>query len=335
MPSKPVTLRDVARLAQVSYQTVSRVVNNSPYVSSKTRSRVIQAIRELNYHSYKTTRTLKTGQSQTVQVIAIENSSFGSIPSLLNTARGLGYQAALSVLRDPFSFDELQSLLDDCIKRMVDGFILITPELRISQEDLHLLCRGTPYVQIGADPGALTPSIIFDQRYGTRLAVQHLLNLGHRRIAEISGPLHLGDAKTRHQAYLSIMKTKKLETEPFQEGDFTLQSGYEATCCLLDDGPKFTAIFCANDWTAMGAMRALAVRGFRVPEDISVIGFDDQDFAQYLNPPLTTVCLDYYSMGKQSVEFLVSLIKDPLAPIHQRVLYPQLIVRQSTGPIRP
>ncbi len=192
------------------------------------------------------------------------------------------------------------------------------------------MCRGTPYVQIGADPGAMTPSVVFDQRYGTQLAVQHLLDLGHRRIAEISGPLNLSDARVRHETCLELMRANGLEPGPFAEGSFVLPGGYECTNRLLDRGDPFTALFCGNDQMALGALRALNERGLRVPEDISLVGFDDDNYAGYLTPPLTTVRQDFSALGQQSIEYLVALVNDPQTPVHQRVMCPQLIIRQST-----
>ena len=129
------------------------------------------------------------------------------------------------------------------------------------------------------------------------------------------------------------MKAKGLQAEPVASGNFLFDGGYQAAGQLLDSGETFTAIFCANDHTALGALRALNEHKLQVPEDISLVGFDDEAFACYLNPPLTTVRQDFHALGEQAVKYLIEMIENPETPVHQRVLYSQLIVRQSTREI--
>ena len=335
MPSqtKPPTLHDVAKLADVSYQTVSRVVNNSPHVSEKTRARVQKAIEQLGYQPNKAARSLVTRKSQTLQVIATEAGLYKPVYSILTTAKFLGYQVALSLIHEASKIEELQGLFDELTARLIDGFIFISPQLTVTSEYLFHLTRGRPFVQVGADPGSSTPSVVFDQIHGTRLALQHLYDLDHRRIAEITGPLSFSDARVRHETYLDFMKAKGLQAEPVASGNFLFDGGYQAAGQLLDSGETFTAIFCANDHTALGALRALNEHKLQVPEDISLVGFDDESFACYLNPPLTTVRQDFHALGEQAVKYLIEMIENPETPVHQRVLYSQLIVRQSTREI--
>jgi DNA-binding LacI/PurR family transcriptional regulator len=137
----------------------------------------------------------------------------------------------------------------------------------------------------------------------------------------------------RHETYLDFMRDKGLPSYPVASGNFLFGGGYTAAHQLLDNGEPFSAIFCANDHTALGALRALNERGLTVPEDISLVGFDDESFALYLNPPLTTVRQDFDALGEQAVKYLIELIKEPDTQIHQRVLASQLVVRQSTRKI--
>jgi DNA-binding LacI/PurR family transcriptional regulator len=331
--TRPPTLHDVARLAGVSYQTVSRVVNDSPNVSKKTRARVQQAIEQLGYQPNKAARSLITRRSQTIQIIASEAGLYKPVYSILTTAKSLGYQVALSLIHDPSDIEELQCLVDELAARIVDGFVFISPQLTVNSEDLFRLTRGKPFVLVGADPGLSTPSVIFDQVHGTHLALQHLYDLSHRRIAEITGPLTFSDARVRHETYLSFMSAKGLEAGPLAAGNFLFEGGYQAAQELLESGEPFTAIFCANDHTALGALRALNERNLHVPEDISLVGFDDESFASYLNPPLTTVRQDFDALGEQAVKYLIEMIEDSQTPVHQRVLYSQIIIRQSTRQI--
>jgi DNA-binding LacI/PurR family transcriptional regulator len=333
LQTKPPTLHDVASLADVSYQTVSRVVNNSPHVSKKTRARVQKAIEQLGYQPNKAARSLITRHSQTLQIITSEGGLYKPVFSILTTAKRLGYHVALSLIEEPYKKEELRQLFDELNARIVDGFVFISPQLFVTSEDLFQLSQGRPFVQVGADPGSSTPSVVFDQVVGTQLALQHLYDLGHRRIAAITGPLTFSDARVRHETYLAFMQANGLPEGPVASGNFLFDGGYQGAKKLLDSGETFTAIFNANDHTALGALRALNERKILVPEDISLVGFDDETFACYLSPPLTTVRQDFHALGKQAVEYLVDLIKDPGIPIHQRVYYPQLIVRQSTRKI--
>lgn len=327
------TLHDVAKLAGVSYQTVSRVVNDSPHVSKKTRTRVQKAIEQLGYQPNTAARSLITRRSQTLQIIASEAGLYKPVYSILTTAETLGYQVALSLIQDPSDYEELACLFDELTARILDGFVFISPQLTVTSDDLFGLTRGRPFVQVGADSGSSTPSIIFDQAHGTRQALQHLYDRSHRQIAEITGPLTFSDARARHETYLSFMESKGLQAGPVAQGNFLFDGGYRAAIELLDGGEPFTAIFCANDHTALGALRALNERGPHVPGDISLVGFDDESFAPYLNPPLTTVRQDFHALGEQAVKYLIEMIENPDTPVHQRVLYSQLIVRSSTRKI--
>lgn len=157
-----------------------------------------------------------------------------------------------------------------------------------------------------------------------------LIGLGHQQIAEISGPLNWYDAIMRHQSWVDTMAQHGLLHQMSVEGNWTAQSGYEAVQTLLNSGAEFTGLVVANDQMALGAIAALNARGFQIPADVSVVGFDDIPESAYFVPALTTVHQDFEALGAQSVEYLVSLIRNPDTPIHQRVLYPQLIVRNST-----
>lgn len=333
-PSKPATLHDVARLAQVSYQTVSRVINNHPNVAKETRVRVLQAIHTLDYRPNRAARILITGRSQTLQLISFNLAFFQPIQYIIHEARELGYRLGISALRDPSSREELQALLDDLTTGMVDGFLLFGPEVNLNFEDFNRMCRGIPFVQIGANPGPMIPSVVFDQRHGTRQAIQHLLDLGHRSIAEIWGNLSIYDAKIRHETYLEVMQSNGLTPGPHIGTDFTIPSGFQAACQLIKQDMPFTALVCGNDQVALGVLRALHQHHIRVPEDVSVVGFDDDLNVAYYEPPLTTVRQDYTAQGRQGIQYLVSLIKDPLTLRYQQIIYPELIIRESTARIR-
>ncbi len=328
---KPATLRDVARLAGVSYQTVSRYINNHPNISSKSRLAVQKAIEELNFKPNRLAQALNTGRSRTLQIITFDLDYYKYLLSgLLQTSSRLGYQTAFSAILDPSSDDELDHLMNNLAGRAIDGFIWLALLQSHTSEQLAQLCGDIPFVIIGANPGVESPSVVMDQGYGVQMALQHLCNLGHRKIAEISGWLDSFDGISRHTAYLEFMNRNQLPA-CWVPGLFSFEDGYQGVKQLMAQGAEFTALLCGNDKTAIGAIYALHELGLRVPQDVSVIGYDDTPGMDYHLPPLTTIRQDFQTLGQQAVEYLVTMLENPGTPVRQRVLYPQLVVRGSTG----
>ena len=327
------TLHDVARLANVSHQTVSRVINNSPNVADETRVRVLAAINELHYRPNRAARSLITGSSQTIQVVIFEETYLTPIPAIVSEANGLGYRVGLSVLPHEHTPEEMRELFDDLTSRLVDGFLLFDPQENFESDEIRLLCRGIPFVQMGGDPVEKIPAVLIDHEAGMRQVMDHLLGLGHRKIAEISGPERVFDARVRHRVYLEKMRVAGLEPGPSCEGDFGADTAYHHALDLLQGGAEFSAIVCANDESALGVLRALHECGLRVPEDVSVTGFDDHPPVRFYEPPLTTVRQDYAEMSRVGIKFLVDLIAEPDLVLPQKILEPQLIIRESTRAI--
>jgi DNA-binding LacI/PurR family transcriptional regulator len=325
------TIHDVAREAGVSAQTVSRAMNNQPRISAKTRQHVLAVAKKLNYQPNKTARALVTQRSQTIEIITThpEHSLFlSSIAPMSRFIRAAGYQVTLSITDAEHFRDRLRS----ATAQLTDGLILIVPNLnlRMSADELLELCAGVPFVQTAADLGVNTSSVIYNQGYGVELAVQHLIDLGHRQIATISGDPRMFDTKLRHEAWLNTLKKNNLEPGPTVHGKFTVPTGYDATKELLEKHEPFSAIFAANDRMAIGAIYALNEYGLHVPEDVSIVGYDNVEHSPYTRPPLTTVAQDFGQLGTMTAEYLLSLIENPKTPMHQRLLLPELIIRQST-----
>lgn len=331
-PSSP-TLRDVAKLAGVSYQTVSRVVNNSPHVSAETLEKVNRAIAELNYQPNRTARNLATGKSHSIHVLVLDVFNLRMLPAIEYGARTRGYQLHLfnSLQGRGDDMKSLVACLGESIASQPDGLIFLLPWNLVSVEQLRSLTAGVPFVVVGSSLGAGTNSILVDQYEGTRLIVQHLLDLGHRSMAAIHGIAHYYDAQIRQETLESMLREHDLELVASDRGLFDMKSGYEAALRLLSQKVHFTALVCANDEMALGAIRAIKDQGLRVPQDISVVGFDDQNFAAYCDPRLTTVQQDFDALGAQSFNHLLSLMESSETPPHQRILYPKLIVRDSTA----
>lgn len=328
-PKRP-TLRDVAREAEVSYQTVSRVINNDLHVATITRNRVLKAIEVLGYRPNRVAQIMQTERSHTLEVIMFFSGFNRFLYEMARTAHDLGYHFVISTITD----DEFADAVESAASRFIDGLILI-PLIPVidDYEELMRLTDGVPFVQIGARLGADIPSVIYDHAQGARLATQHLIDLGHREIAEISGPPLNFDAQGRHEGWLATLKDNGLTPGAMAVGDFTIEGGYQAMAQLLDGDNQFTAVFVGNDSMAMGAHTALRERGLRVPDDISLVSFDDIPEAAHFVPGLTTVRQDFYLLGRLATEYLVSLIEDPQSPVHQRVLQPKLVVRESTRPL--
>ncbi|MHB8748706.1 MAG: LacI family DNA-binding transcriptional regulator [Aggregatilineales bacterium] len=345
---KRATLNDVAKAAGVSYQTVSRVINGSPQVSSKTRRRVMQEIQTLGFRPNRAAQALAKRRTFTLEVISFGLDYFGPaqmLTSVERAAKTLGYKTMFST-SDDMTSDDLHVLGGE-LAGLVDGVIIISPVSASNFAQIAQAFRGLPFIQVGNRLGDLGPSVVIDQGYGIALAVKHLLNLGHRRIAEIAGPLNWGDlqypefkvnggplhwydAEERHDGWITTLQTNGLDTSMIASGDWTATSGYEAMQQLLDTGADFSAVVAGNDQMALGAMRALRERGLGIPGDVSIVGFDDLPEAAYFEPPLTTIRQDFAGLGKQSVEYLIQMIESPDTPPHQRVLQPSLITRNST-----
>jgi LacI family transcriptional regulator len=330
MKSKRPTLRDVALEAGVSYQTVSRVINDNSHVSPLTRSRVQKAIDTLGFRPNRAAQILQTERSHTIEVVMFYDGFNLFLYEMARTSQHLGYHFVISAITE----QEFTTTLESATSRFVDGMILV-PMTPIDQdyEELMYLTDGIPFVQVGARLGDAIPSVIYNQSQGARLAVQHLIDLGHRQIAQISGPLRNHDGYDRHESWMATLKENGLELGPIVEGDFNIDGGYRAMNQLLDSGTPFTAVFIANDSMAFGAHTALRERGLRVPEDISIIGFDDLPESAHFVPGLTTVRQDFQLLGRLAVEYLISMIENPDTPVHQRVLQPKLIIRESTRPL--
>ena len=330
--AKQATLVDVARRAGVSYQTVSRVINDHPNVAPATRERILGAIRELNYLPNVAARNLVTRRSRTVGIISYGSTYFGPAQMLTHieaSFREREYGLTLSTLPE-MSLTALRAAILELRGRFVDGIVMITPLADLETGEIEKLCRNIPFVMIDIALGEPLPSVVIDQRSGGMLATQHLLTLGHHEIAEIRGPRDWSAAGHRHEGLLAVLKEAGLTPTMSVEGDWTAASGYAAARRLLDARARFSGLFASNDQMALGAMRALREQGLGIPEDVSVVGFDDLPESAYFEPPLTTVHQDFTSLGRESAAYLNDLIDGRPTPLMQHVLAPELVVRRST-----
>lgn len=328
------TLHDVARLSGVSYQTVSRVINNHPYVSEETRQRVQQAIEQLDYRPNRAAQSLAGTQSRTLGMTTFGLNNYGPAQMVINieqASRAAGYDLIFANVNDT-ELESLHTAINYIRRWEIDGMLLITPLINPDYEAVLALCGSTPVVMMGLGAGLDVPSVAVDQHAGTRELTQHLIDLGHRHFCEISGSLEWFDALERHESWLQTLQAAGLTPGLSIEGDWTPESGYRAAKTILAHGGKFTALVVSNDQMALGAIHALREHGLRVPEDVSVVGFDDIPESSFFNPPLTTVRQEFDLLGKMGVECMMERIRNPQARIAQRVIAPRLMLRQSTCP---
>ena len=235
---KNTTLNDVAAHAGVSYQTVSRVVNNHPNVAQKTRARVMDSIQALNYRPNQAARSLVTRRSHTIAIISFGTTLYGPIQMVSNItrqAKANGYHVIVSAVEN-LGREEIEETLYDIQSQLIDGIIMIAPLISDDLPDINALVGNTPLVQVDREHQPGVASIMIEQAHGTQLVTLHLIDLGHQCIAEISGPLHWHGAVMRHNSWLTTMQNHDLETHLTTQGDWSARSGYDATRRLLSMG---------------------------------------------------------------------------------------------------
>ena len=329
---KQATLADVARLAQVSAMTVSRVINDPATVSVKTQNRVRQAMTQLNYRPNPIARGLARGRSNTIGVVTFDTGQYGPGSTLLaieRAARLRGYGLTLVVAENPDRVavrEAVMSLAD----RLVDGLVVIAPFVDTFGALIDL-GRDIPLVVAEAGNPAEATVVGIDQVLGARLATQHLLDLGHETVHHIAGPADWIESGLRITGWREALSSAGRAAPPPEAGDWTPASGFAAGLLLADD-PSVTAIFVANDQMALGTLSALQQRGRRVPEDVSVVGFDDTPESAYYLPGLTTIHQDFSAMGEAAVDALDRLVtaEGPVTP-SVTLVSPTLVFRQSSG----
>ena len=329
-------IREVAKRAGVSTATVSRVVNGTAPVDARTEKRVRAAIARTGYYPNTHARTLGTGKSHIYGLIIsdIENPFF---PELVKCFERMAVEHGHEVLIA--NSDYRPERMEICVRRMlerkVDGVAIMTSEM--DPQLIRMLSgRGIPIVFL--DTGAVgdkISSISLDYDSGVDQAIDHLTSLGHRRIGFVSGPVNLASAQTRHEAFLSSLARKKLEcrAEYIRTGNHRFDGGYAAMLEILKLPVRPTAVLASNDLTAIGIMGAIYAAGLRVPDDISVVGFDDIALSSFMSPPLTTIRLSRPEIAEYAFTSLYAASQrgESQGVIH--IVRAELVTRQSTAPV--
>jgi len=331
-----VTIRDVAAAAGVSYQTVSRVLNDKPDVADETRRRVWQVIEELGYQPSAVARSLVFKKTHTLGLITADFSDYFFTQVIIGAeveARRSGYFFLLgSTERNPADEPEYLRLLTE---RQVDGILFARPSTEGDSEHLVSLVRqGVPLVTTAYYiPGEELMVVDVDNLEGGLQATNCLIQAGHRRIGMISGPASWKSADDRARGYrLALEQAGVALNESFIErADWSLQGGYEAMKRLLNRVPELTALFAQNDWIAIGAMKALREAGRRLPDDVAIVGYDDLPVAAYTDPPLTTIHQPMQEVGQLAARLLIQSVEDPDMEREEVLLKPELVRRGSCG----
>ncbi|NTU74756.1 MAG: LacI family transcriptional regulator [Anaerolineaceae bacterium] len=326
------TIRDVALRAGVSHQTVSRVVNCDKGVTPETKGRVEEAIADLGYRPNAIARYMAKGNTRTFACITpnMTDYTFSSLIDGAETyAREHGYFMISASAPDAASFSVLVEQLVD--SRRTEGLLVINP---YADERHKLLPVDVPVVLMGASPRSEgLASVALDDAQGGYIATKHLIELGHKQIALISGPLEEDCTQDRLGGYERALKEAGLFVDPelLYAGDWSATSGQAAVDQFQEIGAQFTAIFAQNDRMAVGAINHLQKSGLRIPEDVSIVGFDDMPLASYFDPPLTTIRQEILAIGSEAARLLLEAKEDPFAVSQQLLFPPELVIRSSTG----
>lgn len=321
-------IRDVARLAGVSYQTVSRVLNDHPSIRESTKQRVLEVIREIGYRPNQAARALVTSRSRTIGVLTAQTVNYGpstSVTAIEHAAREAGYRITITSIASK-DYASIRSALDHLRTQAVEAIVVIAPQVRVL-EAIRELDLDVPYITLqNAELGAHSMSI--DQVAGARMATRHLIDLGHTEIMHISGPQDWIEAEARMQGYLDELNDRDLRTRAPILGDWTAHFGYYAGLELLRFR-DFTALFAGNDQMALGFIHACWDSGLDVPGDISVVGFDDIPEAAHFYPPLTTVRQNFAEIGRRAISLLLAELQGD--PVDHAQIEPELVVRRSSA----
>ncbi|QTE30077.1 LacI family DNA-binding transcriptional regulator [Pengzhenrongella sicca] len=325
-----ISMPDVARLAGVSAQTVSRVSSGSPGVAEATRQQVIAAMNELGYRPNSAARALKRGSFRTIGVILFSLSSTGNartLEAIALRAAEEDYAVALIPVSTPTqagmrgAFSRLNELAVDAV--------IVIMEIHLLDAGTMFLPPGVHAVVVDSDASDDYTVIDSDQANGSRMAVEHLLSLGHQTVWHMAGPEESFASERRITAWRTTLAAHGCTEPPLLRGDWSADSGYEAGLSLADS--DCTAVFVSNDQMALGVLRAFHERGIRVPQDVSVVGFDDIPDSSSFSPPLTTVHQDFAAVGRRCVDKALKQMRENSTEPGRELVPTRLIVRESTA----
>jgi DNA-binding LacI/PurR family transcriptional regulator len=331
------TIKDVAQRAGVSLATVSRVLNGYPHVAPDVRARVLDAIEALNYRPSRVAQRLRAPQSRLIGIIFSDIKNPFYTLALSGIEQVLSEQGLSVLLGNSNSDQDREDNFIALMKAEDVAGLIIAPVKEdsalladMAQEHLPVVVIDRNLSHMGLD------TVLADNRTGAYQAIKYLIQLGHRHIAAVNGPQHLTSGRERYAGFLQAIDEAGLAADPslIRFGDFQLESGYSLTQEILSQPQKPTALFVANNLMTIGALNAIHEMNYRIPDDLSVIGFDDLPWAISLNPPLTTVSQPTFEIGVRAAELLLDHIAHPDRPAQTVILDTQLVVRASCSPPR-
>jgi DNA-binding LacI/PurR family transcriptional regulator len=324
-------MHDVARLAGVSHQTVSRVINDHPSVRPSTRARVLDAMQQLEYRPNMLARNLVTSRTHRIGVISFDVRYFGpgsTFVAIERAAYDRGYGLALASMTG-LNAEDASSAVATLDAQRVEGVIVIAPH-RGAVDAMGRLPVAMPVVALEAEFRKGTSVVAIDQVAGARLATEHLLSLGHRTVWHVAGPDDWNEARLRTEGWQATLEAAGRIVRPPLIGDWSPRSGYAAGLALAERR-DVTAVFVANDQMALGVLRAFQERGITVPDERSVVGFDDIPEAEFMVPGLTTVRQDFDAVGRKGLERLIAQIEGGSSRRRVTLIRPELVIRASSG----
>ncbi len=348
---RPASIRDVARLAGVSHQTVSRVLNGHPSIRDVTKARVLAAMDELQFRPSRAARMLSMRRSETIGVLAAAvGSHYGpasSVSAVEDAARERGYYATVAHLAS-VAPGAISAAIEDLLSQDVEGIVIVAPRTTVLSR-LAALPMNVPIVAAQGEhrgTGGI-PVASVNQEAGVRLLLGYLIGQGHKRILHVAGPPDWNDAQSRLRAYKAELSAAGLSWSPPLFGDWTADSGFEIGRALVQQAGRssradlpFTAVFSSNDQMALGLIHAFRAAGLDVPRDVSIVGFDDIPESAHFWPPLTTVRQDFSQLGARCVTMLIDAIRRledpdalPAEALAAAPVEPQLVIRDSVAPV--
>ncbi len=346
---RPASIRDVARLAGVSHQTVSRVLNGHPSIRDVTKARVLAAMSELQFRPSRAARMLSTRRSQTIGILAAAvGSHYGpasSVSAIEDAARERGYYATVAHLAS-VAPGAISAAIEELLSQNVEGIAIVAPRTSVLSR-LAALPMNVPIVAAQGEPRGAggIPVAAIDQAAGVRMVLSYLISQGHTRILHVAGPPDWNDAQSRLRAYKAELRAAGLPWSPPLYGDWTADSGYEIGRVLVGDGASggrmelpFSAVFSSNDQMALGLIHAFRAAGLDVPRDVSIVGFDDIPESAHFWPPLTTVRQDFGELGVRCVTMLMDAIhhsEDPVVPPGATAAISRVSPVSSVSPVSP
>lgn len=329
-PTRAPGVREVADLAGVSRQTVSRVLNDSPSVRGETRERVLAAMAELHFRPNRAARMLTTSRSSTIGVLASSASSLygpaSSLDAVERAARDSGYFVTVAHTTSPAT-EHILEALSHLMEQSVDGIVLIAPQQRV-KDAMSTVSFTVPAVELHAAGATAVGGLFVDQTEGARLAVRHLIAQGHRRILHVCGPLDWAEAQARREGFLLECESAGVEGIVSRQGDWTAASGALIAQEYLHNDGGITAVFSSNDQMALGVLHAARLASRQVPGELAVAGFDNSPEAAFFAPPLSTVHQDFTELGSRAVACLIALMEGRELTFEQPVS-PVLVIRES------